>query len=152
MGTQPISIDRPLTINRMAEDTTALLRQIGIKEADIFCYSMGAGIAQQIAISHPDLVQKLVVASVTYNNRGFQPGLLSGLTNLKPENLAGTPWQEKYSRIAPNPEDWLTMAAKGLLKSELVVLPGTSHITIMERAAWPIPIITEFLDTPIGKG
>ncbi|HSD56900.1 MAG TPA: hypothetical protein VLB04_01865 [Methanotrichaceae archaeon] len=24
-------------------------------------------------------------------------------------SLAGTPWQEEYSRIAPHPEDWPTL-------------------------------------------
>lgn len=43
-------IDRPLTIKQMADDTTALLRQLGIEKADIFGYSLGAGIALQIAI------------------------------------------------------------------------------------------------------
>jgi pimeloyl-ACP methyl ester carboxylesterase len=38
-------IDRPLTIEQMADDTTALLRHLGIDNADIFGYSMGAGIA-----------------------------------------------------------------------------------------------------------
>src|SRR5918998_1898354 len=34
-------IDRPLTIEQMADDTAALLQQIGIEEADFFGYSMG---------------------------------------------------------------------------------------------------------------
>jgi pimeloyl-ACP methyl ester carboxylesterase len=91
--------DRPLTIKQMADDTVALLRQLKVENADFFGYSMGAGIALYIAIQYPDLVRKLVVASVTYNNNGFQPGLLSGMENLKPENLAGTPWQEEYAKI-----------------------------------------------------
>jgi hypothetical protein len=32
-----------------------------------------------------------VVASVTYNNSGFIPGLLAGMENLKLENMIGTP-------------------------------------------------------------
>src|SRR5436190_14366490 len=82
-------IDRPLTIERMADDTTALLLHLGIAEADIFGYSMGAGIALQIAIRHPDLVHKLVLAAATYNSDGFHPGMLAGLETLKPEDLAG---------------------------------------------------------------
>jgi pimeloyl-ACP methyl ester carboxylesterase len=104
--------DRPLTIKQMADDTVALLRQLNIKNADFFGYGMGAGIALHIAVRHPDLVRKLVVASVTYNNSGFRPGLLAGMENLKPENLAETPWQEEYARIAPNPEDWPTLVDK----------------------------------------
>jgi pimeloyl-ACP methyl ester carboxylesterase len=37
----------------------------------------------------------------------------------------------------------------GLPRSQLVVLPGTSHISIMERADWLVPMIQGFLDTPL---
>src|SRR5215217_8520666 len=50
------NIDRPLTIPQMAEDTVALLGHLGITQADFFGYSMGAGIALEIAIQHPELV------------------------------------------------------------------------------------------------
>ncbi|AKB77410.1 Alpha/beta hydrolase family protein [Methanosarcina horonobensis HB-1 = JCM 15518] len=73
---------------------------------------MGAGIALRIAIHYPDLVSKLVVASVTYNNSGFRPGLLTGMEKLKPEDLTGTSWQDEYIRITPNPEDWPTLVDK----------------------------------------
>ncbi len=200
-------IDRPLTIKQMANDTTALLRHLGIKETDIFGYSTGAGIALHIAIQHPDLVRKLVAAAYTYNNNGFHPGLIAGMMeNLKPENLAGSSWQEEYARIAPNPEDWPTLVAKvkqlnlhhipdwpaeaiqsikaptlviigdsdivrpehavemfrllgggipgdvaGLLKSQLAVLPGTTHVTLAERADWLLSMITAFLDAPMQE-
>lgn len=55
-------VDRPLTYAQMAEDTVALLRQLHIDKADVFGYSMGGGIALQIALRHPDLVRKLVCA------------------------------------------------------------------------------------------
>src|SRR5215217_5818323 len=53
-------IDRPLSIEQMADDTAAALRQLGIERADIFGYSMGAGVALQVAIRHPEVVRKLV--------------------------------------------------------------------------------------------
>ena len=105
-------IDRPLTIDQMADDTVGLLRQLGIEEADLFGYSMGAGIALRIAEQHPDLVRKLAVASLAYNRDGLHPGLLDGLEQLTPEALAGTPFQEDYAKTAPNPEDWPTLVAK----------------------------------------
>ncbi len=199
-------IDRPLTIEQMADDTAALLQHIGIEHADIFGYSMGAGIALQIAIGHPDLVRKLVVAAVTYNSDGFHPGLLAGMETLKPEDLAGSPWQEEYARTAPNPEDWPTLVAKvkqldrefqdwpaeaiqsikaptlviigdsdivrpehavemfrllgggvpgdvaGLPNSQLAVLPGTTHVTLVERADLLLAIIPSFLDAPMPEG
>jgi pimeloyl-ACP methyl ester carboxylesterase len=199
-------IDRPLTIEQMAEDTAALLRHIGIDNADIFGYSLGAGIALQIAIQHPDLVRKLVVAALTYNTGGFHPGLLAGIETLKPEDLAGSPWQEEYARTAPHPQDWPTLIEKnkqldrelkdwpteavqalkaptliiigdsdvvrpehavemfrlrgggvagdaaGLPHSQLAVLPGTTHVTLVERADLLLSIIPPFLDAPMPGG
>jgi pimeloyl-ACP methyl ester carboxylesterase len=34
----------------------------------------------------------------------------------------------------------------GLPKSQLAVLPGTSHVSMIDRAPWLAPMITEFLD------
>jgi pimeloyl-ACP methyl ester carboxylesterase len=91
----------------MADDTTALLRHIGIEHADIFGYSMGAGIALQIAIEHPDLVRKLVVAAVTYNRDGSHPGILAGIESLTPEPSLGprskknTPGRRQIRQIGP---------------------------------------------------
>ncbi|HYW24062.1 MAG TPA: alpha/beta hydrolase [Terriglobales bacterium] len=105
-------VDRPLTIEHMAEDTLALLRHLGVERPDLFGYSLGAGIALQIAVQHPDRVRRAVLASVTYDTSGFHPGLLDGIDALRPELLAGTPWQEEYARIAPIPDDWTTLVEK----------------------------------------
>src|SRR5919112_4402640 len=75
-------IDRPLSIEQMADDVAAALRQLGIERADIFGYSMGASVALHLAIRHPDVVHKLVLASVTYNLGGIPPGLMDGLTEM----------------------------------------------------------------------
>ncbi|MDQ1275566.1 MAG: Alpha/beta hydrolase [Euryarchaeota archaeon] len=198
-------IDRPLTYEQMAEDTIELLRQLKIEKADFFGYSMGAAIALQIVIKHPDLVRKLVVVSVSYNNDGLYPEVLEGEEKLKPEDLDGTEWQKAYARIAPNPEQWHTLIEKekqltrefkgwtpeeikaikaptliitgdsdivrpehvieifrllgggvagdliGLPRSRLAVLPGTTHVTLVERADWLLSMIGEFLDFPMQE-
>ena len=54
-------VDRPLTFEQLAEDTAALLRQLKIENADVVGYSIGGGVALQIAMRYPDLVRKLVV-------------------------------------------------------------------------------------------
>jgi pimeloyl-ACP methyl ester carboxylesterase len=58
-------IDRPLRYEQLADDIAALLTQIGIEKADLFGWSLGAGVALQTAIRYPDGVGKLVLASVT---------------------------------------------------------------------------------------
>lgn len=67
-------VDRPLSIDQMADHTTGLLRHIGLENGDFFGYSMGAGIALQIAIHKPQLVRKLVLAAVAYKASGAYPG------------------------------------------------------------------------------
>ncbi len=75
-------IDRSLTYQQMANDTIALLSYLGIEQADFFSYSIGAGIAMQIAIEHPSLVRKLVLATPISTRDGFHPGVLAGMEAL----------------------------------------------------------------------
>ncbi len=37
----------------------------------------------------------------------------------------------------------------GLPKSQLAILPGTTHVTLVDRADWLVSMITQFLDTPM---
>jgi pimeloyl-ACP methyl ester carboxylesterase len=200
-------IDRPLTLELMADDTAAALQYLGIERADIFGYSTGAAIALHVAIRHPDVVRKLVLASVTYNLSGVHPGLMEGLGEMTPEMMFGSPWHEEYMRIAPRPEDFSVLFDKktqmdreiqdvpaetiraieaptlliigdsdlvrpehavemfrllgggvfgdtpaGLPKSQLAILPGTSHVTLVERADLLLTIIPSFLDAPMPAG
>lgn len=199
-------IHRPLTLDQMAEDVAALLRYIGIESADLFGYSLGAAVALYVAIQHPEMVRKLVLASVSYRNDGLHPGMLEMLKTIKSEMMIGTPWQEEYARIAPKPEEWNTLVEKvldldqripdlpaetiraiqaptlliigdsdiirpehavemfrllgggvsgdnvGLPKSQLAILPGTSHTMVPQRADLLIPMITRFLDAPMQEG
>ncbi len=197
-------IDRPLTLEQMADDTAAALQRLEIERADIFGYSMGAGVALHLAIRHPEAMRKLVLASVTYNMSGIHPGLMEGLAEMKPEMMFGSPWYEEYTRIAPHPENFAKLFAKktqmdrqikdlpaetiraikaptlliigdsdlvrpehavemfrllgggvfgdtpaGLPNSQLAVLPGTSHVTVVDRADLLLSIIPPFLDAPM---
>src|ERR671937_1904887 len=54
-------IDRPMSLESMADDVAAALPQLGIERADIFGYSMGAGVALHLVIRHPAVVRKLVL-------------------------------------------------------------------------------------------
>jgi pimeloyl-ACP methyl ester carboxylesterase len=105
-------VDRPLTYEQMADDVAALIRHLGIDQTDVFGYSMGGGAALQLAIRHPDLVRKQVVASVSYASDGTHRELLEMIPSITPEVFAGSPIEEVYLRTAPNPEDFPTLVAK----------------------------------------
>jgi pimeloyl-ACP methyl ester carboxylesterase len=106
-------IDRPLSYEQMADDTAALLRQLGIEQTDFFAYSFGSAVAMQIARRNPSLVRKLALfGGIAYRPEGLYPELLAGLENFQPEFLYGTPWHQAYLRVNPRPEDFPTLVAK----------------------------------------
>jgi pimeloyl-ACP methyl ester carboxylesterase len=37
----------------------------------------------------------------------------------------------------------------GLPRSQLAILPGTTHVTLVDRAEWLVSMIEAFLDTPV---
>lgn len=51
------------TIQMLAQDTAALIEQLGIEKAHILGWSMGGMIAQELAIARPDLVDKLIISA-----------------------------------------------------------------------------------------
>ena len=66
-------IDRPLSFEQDADDVAALLKQLNIDKADIFGFSNGASTTLQLAIRHPEMVNKIIVASTFYKKDGAQP-------------------------------------------------------------------------------
>jgi pimeloyl-ACP methyl ester carboxylesterase len=105
-------IDRPLSIEQMADDVAAALRHLNIEQADVMGYSMGASVALHTVIRHPDLVRKLVLISVSHTLDGIHPGLMDGLGEMSPEMMHGSPWHDEYMQIAPHPENFATFFAK----------------------------------------
>jgi pimeloyl-ACP methyl ester carboxylesterase len=104
--------DRPITYEGMADDTAALLRHLGIDGADVFGFSMGGGVALQLAIRHPDLLRKVVVASASYTSDGMQPELHAMVPSITPELFAGSPIEAEYLAVAPNPGDFPALVEK----------------------------------------
>jgi pimeloyl-ACP methyl ester carboxylesterase len=203
-------VDRPLTYEQMADDVAALIGHLGIEQADVFGYSMGGGAALQVAVRHPEVVRKLVVASASYTSDGMHPELLEMIPTITPEAFAGSPIEEAYLRTAPNPDDFPNLVAKlkqldmepfawppedireiaaptlliigdsdairlehavelfrllgggvmgdlaGLPKSQLAVLPGTTHFVppsfaVLDRADWLVSMIGGFLDAAMPE-
>ncbi|HMI05667.1 MAG TPA: alpha/beta hydrolase, partial [Pedobacter sp.] len=56
-------ISREISFEGMADDVSGLLRHLKIDSADILGYSMGGGVAFQMAVRHPEQVRRLIVVS-----------------------------------------------------------------------------------------
>ena len=66
-------VDRPIRIETMAEDVAALIDHLGLGQVDAVGYSLGGGVAFQLAVRHPDKVRKLVVVSAYFRDDAVDP-------------------------------------------------------------------------------
>ncbi len=92
----------PYTIADMAEDTAGLIKNLKIAPAHIVGISMGGMIALELTIRHPDLVDKLVLASTTAGGpTGISPApeILALLMRGAQEDLA-TRVRMTYPKLA----------------------------------------------------
>lgn len=104
--------DRPLSYEHLAEDIAALIRMLDLGRTDVVGYSLGGGVALQLAIDHPSLVRRFVFAGGTsYRRDGLHPDMLDLPTSEIPD-LTDTPWHEAYVNVAPDPDHWPTLVAK----------------------------------------
>ena len=194
-------IDRPMTLEGMADDVAAALALLDIDRADLCGHSMGGAVTLRAAIRHTEVVRKLVLISDGYTFDGIDPGLMDGLGEMQLEMMHGSPWHDEYMQIAPRPDDFNRLFAKkgemdkvttdipaeairaltcpallvlgdsdlitpehgvemfrlfgggrfgdspeGLPDSQLAILPGTSHVSIVFRPELLLSIIPPFLD------
>ncbi|MBE2225599.1 MAG: alpha/beta hydrolase [Anaerolineae bacterium] len=63
----------PYSAALLAADTAALLTALGIPKAHIMGHSMGGFIAQEMALSYPDKVDKLILASTNFGGPHHLP-------------------------------------------------------------------------------
>jgi pimeloyl-ACP methyl ester carboxylesterase len=198
------NVDRAFSYEQLADDVAVLLRHLDIASADIYGYSLGGGVALQVAFRHPKLVRKLVIVSATYTSAGRYPEVLPAIAQIKPEMFDGTPLREAYDRVAPDPTafrtlveklrqmatpyDWSAEAVKaitaptlivigdsdgispehaaemfrlrgggvfgdfaGLPASQLAILPGTTHVGLLDRADLIVAMVVPFLDAPMPE-
>ncbi len=95
--------DRPLSFEQDADDVAALLKELRIEKADVFGFSNGGTTALRIAIRHPELVNKLVLASTTYKRDGMQAGFFEGMQQVSLEHMP-QPLKEAYLKVTPDPK------------------------------------------------
>ena len=65
------------------DDIAGLLKQLGMKRADILGFSNGGHVAIEIALRHPTLVRKLVLCSTNIGRDGMPPEFWKGMENPK---------------------------------------------------------------------
>jgi pimeloyl-ACP methyl ester carboxylesterase len=104
----------PWTYEQMADDVAAVLHEIGAEKVDVMGYSLGAGVALQTAIRHPEVVNKLIVISMAFRADGGDYPEIRAAFESMPANapalgqaIAASPLASLYPDV-----NWTTMMLK----------------------------------------
>jgi pimeloyl-ACP methyl ester carboxylesterase len=101
--------NREISLVDMGDDMAAVLKKLGYDKVDVFGFSMGAGVAFQLAVQHPERVRRLALASVVIGQDGFYPEMLpqqAAVSGAMAEQMKETPMYQSYKAVAPHPEDF----------------------------------------------
>lgn len=90
-----------LSFEQDADDIAALLNNLNIDKADFLGFSNGGSTTMQIAIRHPEIVNKIVLASALAKRNGAPEWFWDFIKQAKLENM---PEQLKdgYKKVAPD--------------------------------------------------
>ena len=142
-------IDRPITYPNLADDVAAFMDAVGLKKADVFGYSMGAAVGLQLAIRHPEKVNKLAAASVAYDLEGWQPEFKAFIPQMKVEMFLEMPFAKEYKKLAANPDGFPELVRKMIalekepmawgkdvksLKMPVLIITGDADVATLEHS------------------
>jgi len=100
--------DTDLSFEQDADDVATLLKNLNFPSADLFGFSNGGTTALQIAIRHPKLVNKMIVASTMYKREGVPTQFWEFMKQATLTNMP-QPLKDAYLEIAPDPNQLQTM-------------------------------------------
>jgi pimeloyl-ACP methyl ester carboxylesterase len=103
--------DAPESFEQDADDVARLLQNLQISKASIFGFSNGGNTAIQIAVRHPELVNKLILASTFYKREAFPAGFFEGM-KLATLNDMPEPLRNAFLKVNPDSNALLTMFNK----------------------------------------
>ena len=142
-------IDRPITYPNLADDVAAFMDTIDLKKADVFGYSMGAAAGLQLAIRHPEKVNRLIAASVAYDAEGWQPEFKAFIPQMSVEMFVGMPFAQEYRKLAADPNGFPALVKKLIalehepmaweadvraLKTPVLIISGDADVGTLEHS------------------
>ncbi|WP_006243466.1 alpha/beta fold hydrolase [Mycolicibacterium tusciae] len=93
---------RGMSYEQFADDAAELLRALKVERADVMGYSQGGGVALQLAIRHPAMVNKLVSMSATFRKDGWYPAVFESIGGLTANDFAGTAVEAAFKEHTPD--------------------------------------------------
>lgn len=96
-------ISRAISYESMADDVSGLLKHLKVDSADILGYSMGGGVAFQMAVRHPEQVRRLIVLSGTYAHDGWWPDVEASFNTITADMFKGSAIEKQYDSLGNDP-------------------------------------------------
>jgi pimeloyl-ACP methyl ester carboxylesterase len=93
--------EAPESFEQDADDIAELLKQLNISKADFLGFSNGGNTVMQVAIRHPELVRKLVVASAFYKREGMYSWFWDMMQHATLESMPKI-YRDEYLSINPS--------------------------------------------------
>jgi pimeloyl-ACP methyl ester carboxylesterase len=105
-------INRDFSYENLADDIAALLDYLKIKQADVLGFSMGGGVAMQVAIRHPEKVRKVVSMSAVFRHDGWVKEAVEVFPRMEPGMFKGSPIETEYKKLSPIPDKFETFVKR----------------------------------------
>ena len=99
-------IDRDFSYESLADDIAAMLDYLEIERADVLGYSLGGGVAIQVAIRHPEKVRKVVSVSAVIRRDGLVKEALDMFPKTTADDFKGSPIEIEYKKLSPTPNEF----------------------------------------------
>jgi pimeloyl-ACP methyl ester carboxylesterase len=144
-----LDIDRPLSFEQDADDVAELIRNLDIRKADFMGFSNGGTTCLQIAIRHPEIVNKLILGSATYKREGMPPGFFDGFQHATLDNMP-VQLREAYLKANPDPgglqrmferdvarmKDFIDISDEDIksIQASVLVINGDQEVVLAEHA------------------
>jgi pimeloyl-ACP methyl ester carboxylesterase len=99
-------INRDFSYSSLADDVAAMLDYLKIGKADVIGYSMGGGVAMEVAIRHPQNVRKVVSISAVFRHDGWVQEALDAYPHFTADVFKGSPIEADYKKLSPTPNEF----------------------------------------------
>lgn len=141
-------IDRPITYQNLADDVADFMDAVRLKKADVFGYSMGAITGLQLAIQHPEKINKLISASGAYDLKGWQPVYSEFIPQMTVEMFLAMPFFAEKHQQSADPDGYVTFLKKMIalehepmaweedvkkLKTPVLIIAGDADVATLEH-------------------
>lgn len=141
--------DSGLSYETMADDVAGLLDRLGVQKASVMGYSMGGNVALQMALRHPDRVERIVAVSAAASDKGLAAGHKEMVQHLSADMFTGAPVVAEYQKLSPRPDfpalvdkvkqleltpfDWTADLAR--IKAPVLLVAGDADVVTLGHLA-----------------